>query len=56
MTDGAVGAAPVAALATVAAVRERLSGLSGTPVAGHVDVYDEVHNVLQGALATLDQG
>ena len=39
----------------VEAVRGRLADLDGQPVAGHVAVYDEIHAVLQGALAGLDQ-
>jgi hypothetical protein len=50
----AAAAAPaVAAVAAVAAARARLDDLDGTPVAAHVAVYDEVHDVLQGTLAGL---
>jgi hypothetical protein len=49
--DAVEAAAP--AVATVAAARERLAEVDGTPVAGHVAVYDEVHDVLQGTLAGL---
>jgi hypothetical protein len=41
------------AVAAVDAARARLAELDGTPVAGHVAVYDEVHDVLQGTLAGL---
>ena len=47
--------------ATVAAVRaveeasSRLETLPGTPVVGHVPVFDEVHDVLQSTLAGLDE-
>ena len=52
MTSGpAEAAAP--AVAQVEAARERLAGIDGTPVAEHVAVYDEVHDVLQGTLAGL---
>jgi hypothetical protein len=40
-------------VAVVRTARERLATLDGTPVAGHVAVYDEVHDVLQGTLAGL---
>ncbi len=36
------------------AAQTRLAELAGQPVARHVTVYDEVHSVLQGALAGLD--
>ncbi|HEU0129390.1 MAG TPA: hypothetical protein VFQ85_00180 [Mycobacteriales bacterium] len=51
-TDEATAAA-AAEVAVVRAARERLTALDGTPVAGHVAVYDEVHDVLQGTLAGL---
>lgn len=41
------------AVAAVDAARDRLAETDGTPVAGHVAVYDEVHGVLQGTLAGL---
>jgi hypothetical protein len=41
------------AVAAVEAARERLAATDGTPVAEHVTVYDEVHDVLQGTLAGL---
>ncbi|HWL35260.1 MAG TPA: hypothetical protein VNQ77_03620 [Frankiaceae bacterium] len=47
----AEAAAP--AVAAVDAARARLAETDGTPVAGHVAVYDEVHGVLQGTLAGL---
>jgi hypothetical protein len=34
---------------------ERLEGLAERPVAEHVAVYDEVHRLLQDALAALDE-
>jgi hypothetical protein len=51
VTDPAEAAAPV--VAKVEAARERLAAVEGTPVAEHVAVYDEVHDVLQGTLAGL---
>ena len=48
---GAVDDVPAAVLAA----RERLSGLTDTPVAEHVEAFDEVHRLLQDALATLDE-
>lgn len=56
MTEGPDNAAAEAAAPAVAAVdaaRARLAETEGTPVAGHVAVYDEVHGVLQGTLAGL---
>ena len=41
------------AVAAVAAARARLAEVETAPVAGHVAVYDEVHDVLQGTLAGL---
>jgi hypothetical protein len=35
---------------------ERLQVLDDTPVTEHVAVYDEVHRLLQDALAALDEG
>jgi hypothetical protein len=49
--DPETAAAP--AVAAVEAARARLDQLDGTPVAAHVAVYDEVHDVLQGTLAGL---
>ena len=40
---------------TVLAARERLAQLDDAPVAEHVEVFDEVHRLLQDALATLDE-
>jgi hypothetical protein len=51
VTDAAEAAALV--VAQVDAARERLATVDGTPVAEHVAVYDEVHDVLQGTLAGL---
>ena len=39
----------------VAVALGRLGGLEGRPVDGHVEVFDEVHRLLQDALATLDE-
>ena len=39
----------------VAAARARLASLDGAPVGDHVEVFDEVHRLLQDALATLDE-
>ena len=36
-------------------VAERLGQLSALPVAEHVAVFDQVHRLLQDALATVDQ-
>ena len=33
----------------------RLEALDGTPVSEHVELFDEVHRLLQDALATLDE-
>jgi hypothetical protein len=51
--DPAAVAAAAPAVATVTAARERLAEVDGAPVADHVAVYDEVHDVLQGTLAGL---
>ena len=40
----------------VEAALARLDALDGTPVAEHVEVFDEVHRLLQDALAALDEG
>ena len=39
----------------VLAARERLTALDDAPVPEHVEVFDEVHRLLQDALATLDE-
>ena len=39
----------------VAAAAARLRSLDGAPVNDHVEVFDEVHRLLQDALATLDE-
>ena len=49
MTDG-VDVTP-----GVLAARERLEALDGLPVPEHVQGFDEVHRLLQDALATLDE-
>ena len=41
--------------AGVLTARERLAGLDGLPVPEHVQVFDEVHRLLQDALASLDE-
>jgi hypothetical protein len=58
--DVAPGEAPdaTAATAAVRAVRraeEQLAATEGTPAAAHLSTYDEVHAVLQDALADLDE-
>ena len=40
---------------TVDTALARLEGLSDLPVVEHVAVYDEVHRLLQDALAALDE-
>ena len=44
---------PDPAVAAVEAARDRLAELDTLPVAGHVAVYDEIHDVLQATLAGL---
>ena len=39
----------------VRAALDRLEALDAAPVADHVEVFDEVHRLLQDALATLDE-
>ena len=39
----------------VGAARDRLQSLDGMPVPEHVQVFDEVHRLLQDALASLDE-
>lgn len=39
----------------VRAALSRLEALDGQPVAEHVEIFDEVHRLLQDALATLDE-
>ena len=51
--DDAAAEAAAPAVATVEAARARLAEVDAAPVAGHVAVYDEVHDVLQGTLAGL---
>lgn len=41
--------------AGVTAALEALGALEDLPVAGHVEVFDAVHRLLQDALATLDE-
>ena len=47
---------PEAAQDVVDAVRERLAGVQEASLTEHVAVYDEVHRLLQDALARLDEG
>lgn len=52
------GPPPSGAEHTPSAVTEalaRLDDLDTLPVSGHVAVFDEVHRLLQNALATLDE-
>jgi hypothetical protein len=42
--------------AEVAVALAKLDALEGRPVGEHVEVYDEVHRLLQDALASLDEG
>jgi hypothetical protein len=44
-----------AAVRAVRAAEERLAAVEGTPAAAHPATYDEVHAVLQDALADLDE-
>ncbi|HVE62352.1 MAG TPA: hypothetical protein VNB94_00930 [Mycobacteriales bacterium] len=44
-----------AAVAAVQAARGRLADLADMPVSGHVEVFDQVHDVLQTTLAGLDE-
>ncbi|TAL21547.1 MAG: hypothetical protein EPN99_07415 [Frankiales bacterium] len=46
---------PDQAPTAVLAARQRLTALADAPVAEHVEVFDEVHRLLQDALATLDE-
>ncbi len=41
--------------AGVVQARARLDELDGAPVSEHVEVFDGVHQLLQDALATLDE-
>ena len=41
--------------AGVLAARQRLESLDELPVPGHVQVFDQVHRLLQDALASLDE-
>jgi hypothetical protein len=45
-----------AAVAAARAAEERLAELDELPVAAHIAIYDDVHAVLQDALAELDEG
>ncbi|HVE98962.1 MAG TPA: hypothetical protein VNA12_07265 [Mycobacteriales bacterium] len=55
--DAVVGSAEPTrgALDAVSSARSRLGDLDTAPVAAHVDVLDEVHDVLQATLAGLDE-
>jgi len=44
-----------AAVRAVRAAEERLAAIEGGPAAAHLSTYDEVHAVLQDALADLDE-
>jgi hypothetical protein len=44
-----------AGLARIRHAQQRLGELDAQPVAMHIDTYDEVHAVLQDALADLDE-
>jgi hypothetical protein len=50
-----VDPATAESVSRVDAARARLAELEGTPVGGHVPVFDEVHDVLQSTLAGLDE-
>ena len=52
---GPPGAPADASLTAVETALSRLEGLDGRPVGAHVEVFDEVHRLLQDALATLDE-
>ena len=55
MTPAATpGLTPAAATGSVAAALVRLEELDGRPTTEHVALYDDVHRLLQDALATLD--
>ena len=43
------------AVPEVEAALERLQGLDGAAVGEHVEAFDEVHRLLQDALASLDE-
>jgi hypothetical protein len=49
------GVAPAPLHPDVAAALARLEQLDGTPAAEHVEILDEVHRLLQDALASLDE-
>jgi hypothetical protein len=51
----ATAAAAAEPPAKVAAALAKLDVLDGRPVGEHVAVYDEVHRLLQDALASLDE-
>ncbi len=46
---------PAALPPQVASALARLEGVEDVPVGEHVAVYDEVHRLLQDALASLDE-
>lgn len=50
MTQSPVGDDPVVTAAA------RLAELDTQPVGAHAEVYDEVHRLLQAALAAIDEG
>jgi hypothetical protein len=39
----------------VLAARQRLQALDGVPVPEHVEAFDQVHRLLQDALASIDE-
>ncbi len=54
-TGGVPAGPPSEVPAAVLAARQRLAQLGDAPVGEHVEVFDEVHRLLQDALATLDE-
>lgn len=58
LQGGRADTGPAGNIPAVRRVREageRLAAVEGTPAAAHVATYDEVHAVLQDALADLDE-
>ncbi|GAC1330331.1 MAG: hypothetical protein NVSMB13_18360 [Mycobacteriales bacterium] len=53
-SDQTAGAVPAAGTPRTAVARARLLALDELPLAEHVELYDEVHRLLQDALAGLD--
>ena len=50
-----VPAGPEGVRGAVEAARARLAQVPGLPLAEHAAAYDDVHRLLQGALAPLDE-